>query len=147
MSNSTRRRGDMLLSHLLSSSCSFALGCSPCSIAFPFGKCSSASCSEMYIRVGAISLQPVSGEGCVCGGDCVSRPAGTRKPNHLVSHREAALAWAGTNFKCVQGSSRGCQAVICGWLCFLSMACCSLSGNAKWSKSQAAAKNASISLF
>lgn len=61
----------MLLSHLpcpllVLSSCSFALGCSPCSIAFPFGKCSSASCSEMYIRVGAISLQPVSGEGGVC---------------------------------------------------------------------------------
>lgn len=77
----------------------------------------------------------------VCGEESVSSPAGTCKPNHLVSHEGAAPAWAGINFQRVQASSRGCQPVFCGWLCFLS-------GNAKQSKGQAAAaENASVYLF
>lgn len=60
---------------------------------------------------------------------------------------QGGCSWAGINFKHVQGSARGCQAVICGWLCFSSSSCCSLSGNAKESERQAAVENASLYLF
>lgn len=59
---------------------------------------------------------------------------------------QGGCSWAGINFKRVQGSVRGCQAVICGWFSFSSF-CCSLSGNANESESQAAAENASLYLF
>lgn len=48
-------------------------------------------------------------------GQSIWHTAGS--PGELVmSHWEAASARAGTNFRCAQGPSRGCQAVICGLL-------------------------------
>lgn len=57
---------------------------------------------------------------------------------------QGGCSWAGINFKSVQGSARGCQAVICGWLCCFSSSCCSLSENAKEAESQSPLENASI---
>lgn len=125
---------------LMSPSCSSALGCSPCSTAIPFGTCSGAFCSGKNVRAGAMS---VHGEGgWVCVGVCLQDPQA--KP---FGESHGGCSWAGINFKHVQGSARGCQAVICGWFCFSSSSSCSLSANASEPESQAAAENASLYLF
>lgn len=126
-------------------SCSSALGSSPCSTAIPSGTCSAAFCSGNSVRAGAVSLQPVSAEeGGVCG--CPS-PLQQDPQAKAFGELRGGCSRAGTNFRRVQGSARGCQALICAWLCFSSSSCCSLSGNAKESESQAAAENASLYLF
>lgn len=116
----------------VSSSCSFALRCSPWGTAFPFGKCSDASCSEKCIRAGAVplSLLVVRRGGVGCGGELVPSPAGTHKANHLVSHEEAAPAWAGNKLQtCPRLFPRLPSHNL--WLALLPPTCCSLNGNTK----------------
>lgn len=77
---------------------------------------------------------------------CLS-PLQQEPPAKAFGESQGGCSGPGINFKRAQGSARGCQAVICGWLCFLSSSCCSLSGNAKESERQAAVENVSLYLF